>query len=60
MGKQIALVDEYEAYQLLDDNWTGIAGDLEMIQTEGFAATKKVDPRMVMKKDVEVQDGDAE
>lgn len=53
----IALVDEYEAYQLLDDNWTGIAGDLEMIQTEGFAVTKKVDPKMVMKKDVEVQDG---
>lgn len=54
---QISLVDKYEAYQLLDDNWTGIASDLEMIQTEGFAATKKVDPKMVMKKDVEVQDG---
>lgn len=51
------LIDEYEAYQLLDENWLQIASDLEVIQTEGFAATKKVDPKMVMKKDVEVQDG---
>lgn len=54
---QIELIDEYEAYQLLDDNWSQIASDLEMIQTEGFSATKKVDPKMIMKKDVEVQDG---
>lgn len=53
----ITLIDKYEAYQLLDDNWAQIASDLEMIQTEGFRATKKVDPRMVMKKDAEVQDG---
>lgn len=53
----INLVDKYEAYQLLDENWTDIASDLEMIQTEGFAATKKVDPKMIMKKDAEVQDG---
>lgn len=53
----INLVDKYEAYQLLDDNWTQIASDLEIIQTEGFMATKKVDPKMVMKRDVEVQDG---
>lgn len=51
------LVDKYEAYQLLDDNWAGIASDLEMIQTEGFVTTKKVDPKMVMKKDVEIQEG---
>ena len=55
--KDIKLVDKYEAYQLLDDNWGNIASDLEMIQTEGFSATKKVDPKMIMKKDVEVQDG---
>lgn len=53
----IPLIDKYEAYQLLDDNWAEIANDLEMIQTEGFEATKKVDPKMVMKKDVEVQEG---
>lgn len=55
------LIDKYVAYQLLDDDWTKIETDLEIIQTEGFAATKKVDPRMVIKKekgkDVEVQDG---
>jgi type I restriction enzyme M protein len=57
----IPLVDKYEAYQLLDDEWNAIAVDLEIIQTEGFDATKKVDPNMVVKKkdgkDSEVQDG---
>lgn len=55
------LVDAYEAYQILDDEWTKIAVDLEMIQTEGFAATRQVDPNMVVKKkdgkEQEVQDG---
>ena len=59
--ESIPLVDEYKAYQLLDDEWIKIAIDLEMIQTEGFAATKQVDPNMVVKKkkgkDVEVQEG---
>ena len=57
----IPLVDKYEAYQLLDDDWAKIAVDLEIIQTEGFAATKVVDPNMVIKKkdgkETEVQDG---
>ena len=57
----IPLIDGYEAYQLLDDEWTRIAIDLEIIQTEGFAATKKVDPNLVLKKkdgkDQEVQEG---
>ena len=57
----IPLIDKYEAYQLLDDDWIKISADLEMIQTEGFSAVKKVDPHMVMKKkngvDHEVQDG---
>ena len=57
----IPLVDKYEAYQLLDDEWTKIAVDLEIIQTEGFEATKKVDPNMVVKKkdgkEQEVQEG---
>ena len=59
--KDIPLIDKYEAYQLLDDDWTKIAVDLEIIQTEGFAATKKVNPNMVLKKqggrEQEVQDG---
>ena len=45
------LIDKYEAYQLLDDNWNKIAVDLEMIQTEGGEAVKKVDPNMVIKKE---------
>ncbi|MBQ6744097.1 MAG: type I restriction-modification system subunit M [Acidaminococcaceae bacterium] len=57
----IALTDKYEAYQILDNNWNTIANDLEIIQTEGFAATKQVDPNMVIKKkdgkDKEVQEG---
>lgn len=36
----IPLIDRYGAYQLLDDEWGRIAVDLEIIQTEGFAATK--------------------
>ena len=55
------LIDRYEAYQAVHDEWVTIATDLEIIQTEGFAATKVVDPNMVMKKkgdeDIEVQDG---
>jgi len=57
----IPLVDRYGAYQLLDVEWGKISVDLEMIQTEGFAAVKQVDPNMVIKKkdgkDQEVQDG---
>ena len=57
----IPLVDRYEAYQLLDNNWSVIASDLETIRRDGFAATKCVDPNMVIKKkdgvDEEVQDG---
>lgn len=46
----VRLVDKYEAYQLLDDEWGKISVDLEIIQTEGFEATKKVDPNIVIKK----------
>lgn len=57
----LPLVDEYEAYQILDDNWKNISTDLEMIQTEGKEAIIKVDPNMVTKKkdgkESEVQDG---
>ena len=57
----IPLVNAYEAYQILDNAWNKIAVDLEIIQTEGFAAAKQVDPNMIVKKkdgkDQEVQDG---
>lgn len=59
--ENIPLIDPYEAYQLLDDEWVKISVDLEIIQTEGFDATRKVDPNMVLKKkdgkDQEVQEG---
>lgn len=56
----IALIDKYQAYQLLNNQWQIISADLEMMQTEGFDATKQVDPNIVIKKtngkDTEVQD----
>lgn len=57
----VPLIDKYQAYQVLDDHWQPIAVDLEILQTEGFGATRVVDPNYVIKKkdgkDVEVQDG---
>jgi type I restriction enzyme M protein len=57
----IALIDKYQAYQHQNNQWQIISADLEMMQTEGFAATKQVDANMVIKKkngkDTEVQDG---
>lgn len=57
----IPIIDKYEAYQILDDEWVNISIDLEIIQTEGFNATKKVDPNLVLKKkggkDEEFQEG---
>jgi len=59
--QSIPLIDKYEAYQLLDDDWAKVAVDLEIIQTEGFDSTKKVDPNIVIKKkygkEQEIQDG---
>jgi type I restriction enzyme M protein len=59
--ESLPLIDRYEAYQILDDEWTRIAVDLEIIQSEGFEATRRVDPNMVMKKkegkDQELQEG---
>lgn len=54
-------MDKYEAYQILDDEWNKIAVDLEIIQTEGFEATKRIDPNLIIKKkdgkEQEIQDG---
>lgn len=59
--KNIPLIDKYQAYQVLDDQWSKTSTDLEIIQTEGFEATRQVDPNMVIKKkdgkDTEVQEG---
>ncbi|MFV8483929.1 hypothetical protein [Mycoplasma sp. Z473B] len=56
------LVDFYQAYQLMDDEWKVVSNDLEVIQAEGFDAIKAIKPKMVSKKDknnnpIEVQDG---
>ena len=57
----ITLVDKYEAYEIFHTGYEEISGDLEIIQNEGIAAVKQVDPNMVTKKkdgqDNEVQDG---
>ncbi len=58
----ISLADPYAAYQALDDQYSILTTDLELIQTEGFsAAVQRVDPNMVMKKKddktIEVQEG---
>lgn len=57
----IPLIDKYHAYQILDDQWQPIAIDLEILQTEGFDASRVVEPNMVEKtkkgKKEEVQDG---
>ncbi len=59
--QDLEILDKYTAYQILDDEWQGIANDLEIIQTEGYDSIKAVDPNMVLKKkngkEVEVQEG---
>ena len=58
----LPLLDKYAAYQILADNWQSIMGDVEIIQTEGYAACNVVEPKTKMVKDKngneqEVQDG---
>ena len=57
----LTLIDPYEAYQILDNEWQKISEDLEVIQTEGFECVKKVVPNMVIKKkdgrEIETQEG---
>lgn len=55
--QNVSLVDKYEAYQSLDDEWQKIAIDLEIISAEGIEACRKVEPNLVMKGKDEVQDG---
>ena len=57
----VPLIDKYAAYQILDDHWQQIEIDLEILQTEGFEASRVVEPNMVIKvkdgKKQEVKDG---
>ena len=55
--QSIPLVDRYQAYQFFSKDWERIATDLEILQTEGFAAVRQIDPHMVVKNDNEIQDG---
>ncbi|MDR0978532.1 MAG: type I restriction-modification system subunit M [Lachnospiraceae bacterium] len=59
--ENIPIVDKYNAYQVLDDEWTKISADLEILKTEGMEAIRKVDPKLEIKKrngkDEEVQTG---
>ncbi len=55
------LIDNYTAYQILDNKYAEISGNLELIQKEGLECTRIVDPNIVIKKkdgkDTEVQEG---
>ena len=59
--EHISLVDKYEAYEIFYTGYEKISGDLEIIQAEGIASVRQVDPNMVVKKkngnDTEVQEG---
>ncbi len=59
--EHIPLLDAYQAYEIFENQYNSISGDLELIQSEGIQAVKKVDPNMVVKKkngkDAEVQEG---
>lgn len=48
--EQMPLVDRFEAYQLFADKWQIISQDLEIIQSEGFEATRMVDANWVIKR----------
>ncbi len=56
----LPLIDKYAAYQILADNWQGIMGDVEIIQTEGFGACNVVEAKYkIVKRDgVEVEEID--
>lgn len=58
---KVPLMDAFDAYQILYDQWSAISTDLEIIQTEGEKAIRQIDPVMVMKtknkQKVEEQDG---
>lgn len=57
----VPLVDRYEAYQVLADNWQVIEGDVEILKAEGMEAARAVVPVYAVKKqggkDVSVQVG---
>lgn len=57
----IPLIDTYDIYQIMSDNWSKITLDIDKMGHNGKALVASVEPNMVMKKknnkQVEVQDG---
>ena len=53
--KDVPLVNPYDTYQILSDQWPTIVNDIEVIQTEGLDAVRTVEPAMKL-----VKDGDDE
>lgn len=53
--ENLSLIDKYDSYQILDDVWNIIAGDLEIINSEGIEACNKVDPIIEIKKKGDVE-----
>lgn len=53
--ENLPLIDKYDSYQILDDIWNVIAGDLEIINSEGIEACNKVDPIIEIKKKGDVE-----
>ena len=48
--ENIPLIDKYDAYQFLTDEWQHIAEDIETISSDGFEAVTAVEPNIVLKK----------
>lgn len=53
--ENLPLIDKYDSYQILDDIWNIIAGDLEIINSEGIESCNKVDPIIEIKKKGDVE-----
>lgn len=56
-ASKVPLLDPYDVYQILSDHWTGIMNDIDIIQTEGYAACNVVEPnyKIVKRNDVDVE-----
>lgn len=55
-AEKLPLVNKYEIYQILADNWANIMGDIEIIQTEGLDAANVVEPKMKIVKKNDTED----
>lgn len=58
--ENVPLIDRYQAYQILDDQWSKTYIDIETMQTEGFQAAKSVEREVVLKKATNDDEDDQE